>query len=166
MSVNLSALQIKDPNLVEKVRGILQETGLAGNQLKLELTETALIDNVELATQQLQKLKAHQIQLSIDDFGTGYSSLSYLQQFPVDVLKIDRSFVYTMTPENHHLKIVQGVISLAHALELEVIGEGIETEYQREQLKALNCEQGQGYWFAKPLKATDATQLIANYLNS
>jgi len=163
MSVNLSALQIKDFNLVETVREILQETGLAGNQLKLELTETALIDNVELATQQLQQLKAHQIQLSIDDFGTGYSSLSYLQQFPVDVLKIDRSFVYTMSPDNNNLKIVQGIISLAHALGLEVIGEGIETEYQQQQLKALNCEKGQGYWFAKPLKAADATQLIANY---
>lgn len=166
MSVNLSALQIKDARLVEKVEEILQDTGLAGNQLKLELTETTLIENMELATQQLQKLKAYQIQLSIDDFGTGYSSLSYLQQFPVDVLKIDRSFIYTMTPENDNLKIVQSVISLAHALDLEVIGEGIETEYQQEQLKALNCEQGQGYWFAKPLDATDATQLIAHYLTS
>ncbi|MDR9405514.1 MAG: GGDEF domain-containing phosphodiesterase, partial [Halothece sp. Uz-M2-17] len=160
MSVNLSGLQIKDPTLVQKVKGILEKTGLAGNQLKLELTETALIENVDLASQQLQQLKAHQIQLSIDDFGTGYSSLSYLQRFAVDALKIDQSFVSAMTPENRNLKIVQAVISLAHALDLQVIGEGIETAYQEEQLKSLGCEQGQGYYYAKPLGVVQATQLI------
>ena len=163
MGVNLSALQIKDPALLENVQGILQETGLAGDKLKLELTETALIENVELATQQLQQLKDHNIRLSVDDFGTGYASLSYLQRFPVDVLKIDRSFVSAMSPNDHNIKIVQGVISLAHALEMEVIGEGVETDYQRQQLKALGCEQGQGYYFAKPLSAIDATEFIVKY---
>ncbi|AFZ44435.1 diguanylate cyclase/phosphodiesterase with PAS/PAC sensor(s) [Halothece sp. PCC 7418] len=160
ISVNLSGLQIKDPGLVQKVKGILEKTGLVGNQLKLELTETALIENVDLASQQLQQLKRLKIQLSIDDFGTGYSSLSYLQQFPVDVLKIDRSFVSAMTPDNHNLKIVQAVISLAHALDLEVIGEGVETGYQKDQLKSLGCEYGQGYYYAKPLGAVQATQVV------
>jgi EAL domain-containing protein (putative c-di-GMP-specific phosphodiesterase class I) len=161
MAVNLSPLQIKDPTLVTKVKAILQNTGLSGNNVKLELTETALIENVDLAKQQLQQLKAHNIQLSIDDFGTGYSSLSYLQLFPVDGLKIDRSFVSAMTPDNHNVKIVQGVISLAHALDLQVVAEGVETDDQRQQLKSLGCEHGQGYYFAKPLGATDATQLLA-----
>lgn len=161
MAVNLSPLQIKDPTLVTKVKAILQNTGLSGNNVKLELTETALIENVDLAKQQLQQLKAHNIQLSIDDFGTGYSSLSYLQLFPVDGLKIDRSFVSAMTPDNHNVKIVQGVISLAHALDLQVVAEGVETDDQRQQLKSLGCEYGQGYYFAKPLGATDATQLLA-----
>lgn len=165
MSVNLSGLQIKDPALVKKVEAILSKTGLAGNQLKLELTETALIENFDLATEQLQQLKTHHIQLSIDDFGTGYSSLSYLQQFPVDVLKIDRSFVSAMTPDNQNLKIVQAVISLAHALELVVIGEGIETAYQQEQLRALGCGQGQGYYYAKPLGAVQATEFLQGKLN-
>jgi len=161
MSVNVSAWQIKNPAFVDKVQRSLQDTGISGNQLKLELTETALIENVALANQQLQKLKAYGVCLSIDDFGTGYSSLTYLQKFPVDVLKLDRSFVYMMTPENRNCKIVQGVISLAHGLDLDVIGEGVETQYQRDILKSLHCQQAQGYWFAKPLGATDATQFIA-----
>ncbi len=164
MGVNLSAVQVKDLKLVEQVEQILQETGLAGHHLKLELTETVLIENLDLAIQQLEALKAHKIKLSIDDFGTGYASLSYLQRFPVDVLKIDRSFISAMTPDNHNIKIVQGVISLAHALEMEVVGEGIETDYQRRQLNALGCKQGQGYWFAKPLNATEATQFIKENL--
>ena len=161
MGVNLSALQIKDLGLVEKVKEVLHNTGLAGNKLKLELTETALIENVDLAREQLQQLKdQHGIQISVDDFGTGYASLSYLQRFPVDILKIDRSFVSAMTPESQDFKIVQGVISLAHALDMTVIGEGIETDYQRQQLQSLACEYGQGYFFAKPLGAIEATKFI------
>ena len=164
MSVNLSALQIKDPSLVNKVQEILEQSNLSGENLKLEITETALIENVELATQQLEKLKENQIKISLDDFGTGYASLSYLQRFPVDVLKIDRSFISAMTPENHNFKIVQGVISLAQALEMQVIGEGVETDYQREELHALGCEFGQGYYFAKPLNVTQATEFVNSRL--
>lgn len=160
MSVNLSALQIKDSALVKKVQEILENLNLSGENLKLEITETALIENVELASQQLEKLKENQIKISLDDFGTGYASLSYLQRFPVDVLKIDRSFVSAMTPDNHNFKIVQGVISLAQALEMQVIGEGVETDYQRQELRALGCEFGQGYYFAKPLDVTKATELL------
>lgn len=163
MSVNLSALQIKDSALVKKVQEILEKFNLSGENLKLEITETALIENVELASQQLEKLKAHQIKISLDDFGTGYASLSYLQRFPVDVLKIDRSFVSAMTPDNHNFKIVQGVISLAQALEMQVIGEGVETDYQREELHALGCEFGQGYYFAKPLDVTKATEFLQSH---
>ena len=160
MSINLSALQIKDPALVKTVQEILQANNLSGNKLKLEITETTLIENVELASEQLKKLKANQIQISLDDFGTGYASLSYLQRFPVDVLKIDRSFVSVMAPDNHNFKIVQGVISLAHALNMTVIGEGIETSYQEQELASLGCEFGQGYYFDKPLDAVCATKLL------
>ncbi|MFP4133562.1 MAG: EAL domain-containing protein [Halothece sp.] len=166
MSVNLSALQIKDPALVKKVQEILEQSNLSGENLKLEITETALIENVELATQQLEKLKENKIKISLDDFGTGYASLSYLQRFPVDILKIDRSFISAMTPDNHNFKIVQGVISLGHALEMQVIGEGVETDYQREELHALGCEFGQGYYFAKPLNVTKATEFLSSFPQS
>jgi len=166
MGVNLSALQLKDHTLVDQIENILHQTGLAAQKLKLELTETTLIENLELAIQQLERLKAKGIQLSIDDFGTGYASLTYLQQFPVDTLKIDRGFIDKMTADHQNFQIVQSVISLAHALELAVVAEGIETDEQRQQLISLGCQQGQGYWFTKPLNATEATAWITHHFQS
>lgn len=160
MSVNLSALQIQDLNLSEKVRHILALTEINPKNLKLEVTETAYIENLELATRQLEYLKQEKIQICVDDFGTGYSSIAYLKNFPVDILKIDRSFISEMNPENHDSKMVQGIISLAHALDIAVIAEGIETSYQEQQLKVLGCQFGQGYWFTKPLKVANATEFI------
>ena len=162
ISVNLSGKQLREPSLLEKIDSILQETGLSGKNLKLEITESSLIENMEVATQTLLEIKSRDIKLSMDDFGTGYSSLSYLHRFPVDILKIDRSFVQDIQFNKGNYAIVKAIITLAHVLDMEVIAEGIEDPYQLEQLKFLNCEYGQGYYFAKPLNQQQAEELIAN----
>ncbi len=162
ISVNLSGKQLREPSLLEKIDSILQETGLSGKNLKLEITESSLIENMEVATQTLLDIKSREIKLSMDDFGTGYSSLSYLHRFPVDVLKVDRSFVQDIQTNKGNYAIVKAIITLAHVLEMEVIAEGIEDTYQINQLKLLNCEYGQGYYFAKPLNQQQAEELIAN----
>ena len=146
LSANLSGRQIYQPDLVEKVDEILETTGITGSRLKFELTESAIMENDRLAKEILEELKLRNIQLSLDDFGTGYSSLSYLSQFPIDTLKIDRSFV-----NMEGLEIAQTIIVLAHNLGMDVVAEGVETEQQRLQLKELDCEYGQGYLFSRPL---------------
>ena len=165
MSVNLSSKQLSQPNLVEEIKDILQQTNCQPNSLKLEITETVIMENVSLATQMLNKLKNQNIQLSIDDFGTGYSSLSYLHQFPINTLKIDRSFVSKLDSDmsGQSLKIVSAIIALAHNLGLAVIAEGIETQEQMQRLKQLQCNKAQGYWFSKPLDSYHATELLRNY---
>ncbi len=162
ISVNLSGKQLREASLLEKIDSILQETGLSAKHLKLEITESSLIENMEVATQTLLDIKSREIKLSMDDFGTGYSSLSYLHRFPVDILKIDRSFVQDIQFNKGNYAIVKAIITLAHVLDMEVIAEGIEDPYQLEQLKFLNCEYGQGYYFAKPLNQQEAEELIAN----
>ena len=165
ISVNLSGHQFQ-PNLVERIKQILVETQLTPRCLKLEITESAMMDNVEEAILLLQQLKAIGLKLSIDDFGTGYSSLSYLQQFCADTLKVDRSFVCELESSDKNKAIVDIIITLAHKLDMDVIAEGIETEIHKTILKALNCEYGQGYLFAKPLKSKDATALLRQqYIN-
>ena len=159
ISINLSGHQFQ-PNLVEQVKQILLETQLAPWCLKLEITESAMMDNVEEAILLLQHLKAIGIKLSIDDFGTGYSSFSYLQQFCADTLKVDRSFVSELESSDKNKAIVDIIITLAHKLDMDVVAEGIETEVHKTILKALDCEYGQGYFFAKPLKSKDATELL------
>ena len=159
ISINLSGHQFQ-PNLVEQVKQILLETQLSPRCLKLEITESAMMDNVEQAIALLQQLKAIGIKLSIDDFGTGYSSLSYLQQFCADTLKVDRSFVCELESSDKNQAIVDIIITLAHKLDMDVVAEGIETEIHKTILKALDCEYGQGYFFAKPLKSKDATDLL------
>ena len=160
ISINLSSHQFS-PILVETVAQILLETQLSAQCLKLEITESAMMDNVEEAIALLQQLKAIGIKLSIDDFGTGYSSLSYLQQFCADTLKVDRSFVSQIESSAKNRAIVDIIITLAHKLDMDVIAEGIETEEHRAILKSLECEYGQGYLFAKPLNSIDATKLLA-----
>ncbi len=150
MSVNLSSRQFTQPNLIEQIKSVLEEAGLDPRYLKLELTESAVMDNVEAAIKQLQEMRDLGIQLSIDDFGTGYSSLSYLHRFPLNTLKVDRSFVSQMN-KKENLEIVRTIIALARSLELKVIAEGVETFAQLQQLQNLTCEYGQGYYFAKPL---------------
>ena len=159
ISINLSGHQFQ-PNLVEQVKQILVETQLTPKCLKLEITESAMMDNVEEAIALLQQLKAIGVKLSIDDFGTGYSSFSYLQQFCADTLKVDRSFVCELESSDKNKAIVDLIITLAHKLDMDVIAEGIETEIHKTILKALGCEYGQGYLFAKPLKSNDATDLL------
>ncbi len=162
MSVNLSAQQFREPQLIQEVEKILAETNLAGKFLKLEITESALIDNLEMVTEIILRLRKQEIQFSIDDFGTGYSSLSYLHRFPVDTIKIDRSFVSQMQTDGENSAIVKAIITLAHMLDMDVIAEGIETTCQLAQLKLLQCEYGQGFFFSKPLCHEDAEAFIAN----
>ena len=159
ISVNLSSQQFR-ANLIARISQILAQTQLPPQYLKLEITESAMMDNVKAAIALLQQLKALGIKLSIDDFGTGYSSLSYLQQFCADTLKVDRSFVSQMECSDKNQAIVDIIITLAHKLGMDVIAEGIETQTHQLILKSLNCEYGQGYFFAKPLKDKAATALL------
>lgn len=154
MSVNLSRKQFSQPDLVEQITQTLQQTGLGANNLKLEVTETALMDQPEeIATQILLTLKHLGIQLSIDDFGTGYSSLSCLNAFPIDMLKIDRSFIHQMDNNQKYSEVVSTINTLAHTLGLKVIAEGVETEQQVLKLRIMKCNYAQGYYFAKPQAA-------------
>jgi EAL domain-containing protein (putative c-di-GMP-specific phosphodiesterase class I) len=165
VSVNLSGRQFSQSDLVAQIDQILQETNLDGRALKLEITETVIMANPELAAAMLLQLKRRNIQLCIDDFGTGYSSLSYLHRFPLDTLKIDQSFVRQMGVEAEHTEIVQTIVTLAHNLGMEVIAEGIETQTQLEKLQGFNCELGQGYLFSKPVDSRTASQFIAQDWN-
>jgi diguanylate cyclase (GGDEF)-like protein len=160
VSVNLSSKQLREPRLIEQIDCILAETGLAGRFLKLELTESMLVDDVQTVIQTLINIRAREIQLSIDDFGTGYSSLSYLPRFPINTIKIDRSFVSRMTSDTENLEIVRAIAMLAQSIDIEVIAEGVETLEQLLQLKTIGCEFGQGYWFSKPLDSLSIQQTI------
>lgn len=164
MSVNLSGRQFSHSNAIAQIDRILERTGVEGKALKLEVTESALIDNADSATEMLLQLKARQIQLCMDDFGTGYSSLNYLHRFPLDTLKIDRSFIAQMDVEEKNLVIVQTIIALARNLGMNVIPEGVETVAQREKLENLGCKLGQGYLFSKPLNRDRASQLLQKTL--
>ena len=161
ISVNLSGKQLTEPDLIEQLDQIMGETGLDSSSLKLEITESVLMDNPTSAANMLWQLRAKNIQLCLDDFGTGYSSLSYLHRFPVNTLKIDRSFVSRMSRNDENLEIVRVIVTLAHILKMDVIAEGVETREQLTQLKLLGCEQGQGYFFSKPLDSKAAEALIA-----
>jgi diguanylate cyclase (GGDEF)-like protein/PAS domain S-box-containing protein len=162
MSINLSGKQFSDPHLIQNIDQFLAEYDLPGNLIKLEITESLLMDNTEAATYTLKQIRERNIQLSIDDFGTGYSSLSYLHRFPVNTVKIDRSFVNRINPNanSDNVEIVKAIISLAHILKMDVVAEGIETNEQLVHLRFLDCEYGQGYFFAKPLNVKDAEGLM------
>ncbi|NJP09924.1 MAG: EAL domain-containing protein [Leptolyngbyaceae cyanobacterium RU_5_1] len=165
ISVNLSACQFAQVDLVEQIIQILAETQLNPHCLKLEITESAIMDNPEAAAVILEQLRQHQIQLSMDDFGTGYSSLNYLQSFPMDNLKIDRSFVQCLDETQDSLGLVPVIKMIAKTMNMKVIAEGIETTQQLIQLKALNCDFGQGYLFSKPLEAEEIITLLASPVN-
>jgi len=160
ISVNVSSKQLAQSNMIDKVKAILQETGLDPSQLKLEITESAVMENAESATAMLLRLRELGLKLSIDDFGTGYSSLSYLHRFPVDTLKVDRSFVSGIGDGDENAEIVRTVITLARNLGMLVIAEGVETIEQRDLLKELKCDYGQGYLFSRPVEAANALLLI------
>ncbi len=160
VSVNLSNEQFKQPDLIDRIREILQETQLDPRTFKLEITEGVIMDNAESAATILAQLKNLEIELYIDDFGTGYSSLSRLHTFPTDALKIDRAFVSRMTEDEGNEAIVQTILILASHLDMDVIAEGIETVEQLNLLRALQCEYGQGYFFSKAVDSITATGLI------
>ncbi|MHB8574324.1 MAG: putative bifunctional diguanylate cyclase/phosphodiesterase [Dehalococcoidia bacterium] len=157
MSVNLSARQFQHLTLVEDVAAVLAETGLPPCRLKLEITESAVMVDAGHAVETLLQLKQMGVLLAIDDFGTGYSSLSYLKRFPVDTLKVDRSFVDGLASDPNDAAIVRSIVALAKSLNLAVTAEGIETREQLALLSELGCDQGQGYLFARPLPAADLT---------
>ena len=162
ISVNLSSKQFIQQDLIKNVARILEETKLDPKALKLEITESMVMDNVEQATEMLKQLRALGLKLSIDDFGTGYSSLSYLHRFPVNTLKIDRSFVTRMTDNNENLEIVRTIITLAQTLGMDVVAEGVETQEQLSMLRTLGCENGQGYFFSKPVDWKGAEKIICD----
>jgi diguanylate cyclase (GGDEF)-like protein/PAS domain S-box-containing protein len=160
MSVNLSSRQFAHSEILDQIIQTLQVTGIDPRKLKLEITESVVMENVEVASKTLERLRSLGIELSIDDFGTGYSSLSYLHRLPIDTLKIDRSFVSRIHENNENKEIVRTIIMLAQNLGMGVIAEGVETKEQFESLIELKCEHGQGYFFAKPLDAESAGMLI------
>ena len=161
ISVNLSGIQLWNPDVLHSIDEILHSLALSGSSLKLEITESILMDKESEATALLNQLKQRQIQLSIDDFGTGYSSLAYLQSFPIDTLKIDRSFISGIEHQEKNLDITRTIITLAHSLSLDVIAEGVETQQQLEILRALGCEYGQGYLFSPPLDGSAVVNFMA-----
>ncbi len=155
MSVNLSVRQFAQPDFLDQVDRVLINTGIEPKFLKLEITETALMENSNSTLYILKQLKSRQIKISIDDFGTGYSSLSYLQTFPVDTLKIDRAFVVGMSESPDGKGLVPAILNLARATNIETIAEGIETIEQRDSLRSLGCNFAQGFLFARPSTASD-----------
>ncbi|BDI14972.1 hypothetical protein ANSO36C_07740 [Nostoc cf. commune SO-36] len=161
ISVNFSGKQITQPDVFQEVKHILQQTGLEPSCLKLEITETLLMDNFELATTVLSQLTALNVELHMDDFGTGYSSLSYLHRLPIKTIKIDRSFVTSIGSRGENLEIIRAIVTLAHNLNMSVTAEGIETVEQLAQLKALQCDYGQGYFFLPPMGGAEVEILLA-----
>jgi diguanylate cyclase (GGDEF)-like protein/PAS domain S-box-containing protein len=161
ITVNVSARQFTLPTFLETVRHAVQAVNLCPCDLRLEITETTLMDNAEQAARVLRELRAVGIKVYLDDFGTGFSSLSYLHRFPVDTLKIDRSFVASLSGHKSQPAIVQSIVALANSLGTHVIAEGVETEEQMEELIRLGCSQAQGYLFSKPLAAAAAEEVLA-----
>lgn len=165
MSINLSAKQFAQKDLVEEISKILRDEELDPSCIRLEITESVVMGNAVTAIEMLTQLKSIGVQLSIDDFGTGYSSLSYLHRFPFDILKIDRSFVSRMATDRDSRGIVKTIIALANELDKKVVAEGVEKEEHRRMLAELSCDYGQGYLFSKPLSATKAEEFTRNSLN-
>ena len=165
IAINISAKQFSQSNLISQIQRILRRTGINPQGLKIEITESVVMDNAKSASKLLSHLRELGMHLSIDDFGTGYSSLSYLHRFPIDTLKIDKSFVTDMGVNSENNEIVRAIVTLAHSLGLDVVAEGIETEEQLIQLKNLGCEYGQGFFFSQPVNATEATVLLDSYFS-
>jgi EAL domain-containing protein (putative c-di-GMP-specific phosphodiesterase class I) len=161
MSVNVSGKLFMQPDAVERLVAILEDSRLPPASLRLEVTENVVVDHGDEVMAKLTRLRALGVQLSIDDFGTGYSSLSYLQRFQYDSLKIDRSFVSTMGLTRDSRNIVKTILNLADVLGIGVVAEGVETEEQAIRLRQMECPLGQGYWFARPLNRDAATEMIA-----
>jgi diguanylate cyclase (GGDEF)-like protein/PAS domain S-box-containing protein len=162
VSVNVSARQFADPGFADTVRQVLAGSGLESQALMLELTETALLRRDERLHSDLAELRTIGVKLAIDDFGTGYSSLSYLRDLPIDVVKMDKSFVEGIAESDQRLAVAEGIVQIARTLSLEVVAEGIETEEQRDLLGSMGCHYGQGYLLAMPMPASQAEDLVRN----
>jgi EAL domain-containing protein (putative c-di-GMP-specific phosphodiesterase class I) len=160
VAVNLSAKQFQQQDIAEIIKRALTEHKVAPALLELEITETAAMHNAETTTNTLRKLKALGVRIAIDDFGTGYSSLGYLKRFPIDALKIDRSFITELPDDQEDASIAQAIITLSHALRLKVIAEGVENKAQLDFLAMHGCDEMQGYYFSRPLPADQCTQFL------
>ncbi len=163
VAVNVAASQFRRGDLLELVRGALQESQLDPRFLEIELTESAVMTNPEDSAAILEQLSRMGVLVSVDDFGTGYSSMSYLRRFPIDKLKIDRSFITDLTTRADDASIVEAIVSLAHGLRLKVVAEGVETLEQLKFLQSVGCDQYQGYHFSPPLPATEFAELVCNW---
>jgi EAL domain-containing protein (putative c-di-GMP-specific phosphodiesterase class I) len=161
MSVNLSGHQLQRPGIVAEVADALAVSGLAPGDLVLEITESLLMRDIDLTIERLQRLKDLGVRLAIDDFGTGYSSLNYLRRFPVDIVKIDRSFVDGIETDADQRALVAMIVDLTLALGLRVVAEGIERPDQLAELRLLGCSHGQGYFFARPAGLAELVGLLA-----
>jgi len=164
MAVNISAKQFAEASLVHDVKGILEESRLPPECLKLEITETVVMLDAMESSGRLNRLKGLGLKLAIDDFGTGYSSMSYLQKFPVDQLKIDLSFVHRMEKSPENIEIIRAIVNMAHSLRLQVVAEGIETDRQRDLLYSLQCDYGQGYLYSRPVPTGEAENLLSKFM--
>ncbi|WP_206070833.1 EAL domain-containing protein [Nodosilinea sp. P-1105] len=164
INVNLSAQDLQRPNLLAEIDQVLAQTGLRGQSLTLEITESMLIEDIETTIDLLSQLKQRGLQISIDDFGTGYSSLSYLHRLPVNSLKVDRSFVNQIQDDHKNHQIIETIMALSRPLNLDTVAEGIETQLQVDWLRRLGYDLGQGYFFSRPLTAEAATDLLARSL--
>jgi EAL domain-containing protein (putative c-di-GMP-specific phosphodiesterase class I) len=162
MSVNVSGMQLSDLSEIDLLADIIKGSGVDPSVIKLEMTETLLVENPDRAAEALAKIKELGVSIAIDDFGTGYSSLSYLHRFPLDTLKIDRAFVSSMTESENSRRIVNSITQLAGALQMDVVAEGIEEKAQMDALRDLGCAAGQGYYFAKPASAAMTMALIGS----
>ncbi|MBI4934840.1 MAG: EAL domain-containing protein [Actinobacteria bacterium] len=160
IAVNVSARQLATPQFVDQVRAALQDTGLDPRLLVLELTESSLVHDPMLVAERLRELHELQVRIAVDDFGTGYSSLTYLRQFPVDILKIDQSFVGSISDDDRNPPILRGLLDLAKTLDLETVAEGIEGRVQADSLRAQDCEFGQGFLYASALSAAGAEEML------
>ncbi len=160
ININVSGKQLAHGSLASHVIDILDEMNIDGSRIKLELTETAVMENPALASTMITQLKKNRVRIAIDDFGTGYSSLSYLHTFPIDTLKVDRSFVNNIGENGENSEIVNTIVMLAHSLGLDVVAEGIETQHQQRHLQAIGCDYAQGYLFARPMPADEALQRL------
>ena len=163
VAVNVSARQFQQADLVELVIAVLSETKVPPHLLEIELTESAVMQDGEASVVALERLKSFGVQISIDDFGTGYSSLSYLKRLPLDVLKIDQSFVRDISSDPDDAAIVSAIIAIAHSLGLQVVAEGLETPEQLAYLRSLGCDVAQGYYFSKPLPAAEFGRLLETW---
>jgi EAL domain-containing protein (putative c-di-GMP-specific phosphodiesterase class I) len=160
MGVNLSARQLAMPGLVSRIEQIVRDSGIARNSLALEITESIMIRDGEIAERVLKPIRDLGVQLHMDDFGTGYSSLSCLHRFPLNHLKIDRSFIQNLDDRRDYAAVVHAIITLARNLGIGLIAEGIETAEQLAMLQAMDCDEAQGFYFARPLEAVEAEEYL------
>ncbi|MEM8778623.1 MAG: EAL domain-containing protein [Cyanobacteria bacterium P01_G01_bin.49] len=160
VAVNLSSLQFQQPNLVEMINQVLEETSLDPQLLDLEITETSILQNLEFAQESLSELRKLGVQVTLDDFGTGHFSLAHLQKIPLTTLKIDQSFIQSLENNSENIAIISAILAFGKSFNLRVIATGVETQKQLNLLQKLNCEEIQGFWFSHPLKLEDATELM------